>query len=411
MPGFQSTRLVTEGALEPFFFLYTDDSIQGNPETCKQSSIMLNYEVKNNYVSTVTDCRQEKKVRHKMMDIIMLVFFATLANADDWVEIEVFGKEHEDFLRNYLELPYGIPSHDTLQRVFAMVPSEFLENFQTRWNEMLNSEEGEKVKRLLAIDGKTQRGNGKKDQKGNHIVSAVDERGFCLGQKRVEEKTNEITAIPELLDSLNIKGTIITTDAMGTQTAIVKKIRRKRADYVLALKGNQGSLLEDVREYFSDEKLLEKCAYKQKVEKARGKIEKREYWQTEDISWLSQKKEWAGLKSIILTRNTIKEADGKETVEERYFISSLPTDIEEAERAVRGHWMVESYHWHLDVTFREDGNHTLEKQAAYNLNIIRKLALNILKIAEVGRRPLSMKKKRYAIGTNPEKYLDELMNL
>ena len=359
------------------------------------------------YVSTVTDCRQEKKVRHKMMDIIMLVFFATLANADDWVEIEVFGKEHEDFLRNYLELPYGIPSHDTLQRVFAMVPSEFLENFQTRWNEMLNSEEGEKVKRLLAIDGKTQRGNGKKDQKGNHIVSAVDERGFCLGQKRVEEKTNEITAIPELLDSLNIKGTIITTDAMGTQTAIVKKIRRKRADYVLALKGNQGSLLEDVREYFSDEKLLEKCAYKQKVEKARGKIEKREYWQTEDISWLSQKKEWAGLKSIILTRNTIKEADGKETVEERYFISSLPTDIEEAERAVRGHWMVESYHWHLDVTFREDGNHTLEKQAAYNLNIIRKLALNILKIAEVGRRPLSMKKKRYAIGTNPEKYLDK----
>ena len=257
----------------------------------------------------------------------------------------------------------------------------------------------------------TQRGNGNKKQKGNHIVSAVDERGFCLGQKRVEEKTNEITAIPELLDSLNIKGTIITTDAMGTQTAIVKKIRRKRADYVLALKGNQGSLLEDVREYFSDEKLLEKCAYKQKVEKARGKIEKREYWQTEDISWLSQKKEWAGLKSIILTRNTIKEADGKETVEERYFISSLPTDIEEAERAVRGHWMVESYHWHLDVTFREDGNHTLEKQAAYNLNIIRKLALNILKIAEVGRRPLSMKKKRYAIGTNPEKYLDELMNL
>ena len=218
------------------------------------------------YVSTVTDSRQEKKVRHKMMDIIMLVFFATLANADDWVEIEVFGKEHEDFLRNYLELPYGIPSHDTIQRVFAIVPSGFLENFQKKWNELLNSEEGEKVKRLLAIDGKTQRGNGNKNQKGNHIVSAVDERGFCLGQKRVEEKTNEITAIPELIDSLNIKGTIITTDAMGTQTAIVKKIRKKRADYVLALKGNQGSLLEEVREYFSDEGLLKKCAYKKKVE-------------------------------------------------------------------------------------------------------------------------------------------------
>ena len=316
------------------------------------------------YAGTVMDIRQEKKVLHKMADIILLVFFATLANADDWVEIEMFGKEHEAFLRNYLELQNGIPSHDTLQRVFAMVPSEFLESFQQKWNEMLSSDEGEKVKRLLAIDGKTQRGNGNKNQRPNHIVSAVDERGFCLGQKRVEEKTNEIKAIPELLDHLNIKGTIITTDAMGTQTAIVKKIRQKRADYVLALKANQGSLLEDVREYFTDKELREKCAYKRGIEKARGNLEKREYWQTEDISWLSQKKEWAGIKSIIMTRNTITGSDGSTRVEERYFISSLPTNIEEAERAVRGHWMVESYHWHLDVTFREDGNHTLEKQAS-----------------------------------------------
>lgn len=363
------------------------------------------------YVSTVTDLRQEKKVLHKMKDIIMLVFFAMLANADDWVEMEVFGNEHEDFLRNYLELPNGIPSHDTIQRVFAMVPSEFLEKFQKRWNEMLSSKEVEKVKRLLAIDGKTQRGNGNKNQKANHIVSAVDERGFCLGQKRVEEKTNEIKAIPELLDHLNIKGTIITTDAMGTQVAIVKKIRQKRADYVLALKANQGSLLEDVREYFADKELREKCAYKNRIEKARGNLEKREYWQTEDISWLSRKKEWAGLKSIIMTRNTIAGTDGSTTVEERYFISSLSTNIEEAERAVRGHWMIESYHWHLDVTFREDGNHTLEKQASYNLNIIRKLALNMLKILEVGSRPLSMKKKRYVIGTNPEKHLEKIMSL
>lgn len=363
------------------------------------------------YVSTVTDTRQEKKVLHKMMDIIMLVFFATLANADDWVEMEVFGKEHEKFLRNYLELPNGIPSHDTIQRVFAIVPSEFLENFQKQWNEMLNSDEGKKIKRLLAIDGKTQRGNGSKDQKANHIVSAVDEKGLCLGQKRVEEKTNEIRAIPELLDSLNIKGTIITTDAMGTQTAIVKKIRQKRADYVLALKANQGNLLEDVRLYFSEDEFLKECAYKKTVEKARGKIEKREYWQTEDISWLSRKKEWAGLKTIILTRNTVTGEEGEEYTEERYFISSLPLGIEAVARAVRGHWMVESYHWHLDVTFREDGNHTLEKQAAYNLNIIRKLSLNILKLVETGNKALSIKKKRYAIGTNPEKHIEWIMNL
>lgn len=362
------------------------------------------------YVSTVTDTRQEKKVLHKMMDIIMIVFFAMLANADDWVEMEVFGKEHEKFLRNYLELPNGIPSHDTIQRVFAMVPPEFLENFQKQWNEMLNSDEGSKIKRLLAIDGKTQRGNAGKNQKANHIVSAVDEGGFCLGQKRVEEKTNEIRAIPELLDCLNIKGTIITTDAMGTQTAIVKKIRQKRADYVLALKANQGNLLEDVRLYFSEDSFLKKCAYKKTVEKARGKTEKREYWQTEDISWLNQRKEWSGLKTIILTRNTVTGDGGEEYTEERYFISSLPLGIEDVVRAVRGHWMVESYHWHLDVTFREDGNHTLEKQAAYNLNIMRKLSLNILKLIEVGNRPLSLKKKRYAIGTNPEKHLEQIMN-
>lgn len=363
------------------------------------------------YASTVIDIRQERKVLHKMKDIILLVFFAMLANADDWVEMEVFGKEHEKFLRRYLELPNGIPSHDTIQRVFAMVPSEFLETFQKKWNEMLNSEEGRKVKKLLAIDGKTQRGNGNQHQKGNHIVSAVDENGFCLGQKRVAEKTNEITAIPELLDILDIKGSIITTDAMGTQTEIVKKIRRKQGDYVLALKGNQGSLYEDIRLYLSDPKFLEKCAYKKMLEKARGQIEKREYWQTEDIGWLSQKKAWPGLNSIIMTRNTIKGKDGIKRIEERYFISSLPTEIEEAARAVRGHWMVESYHWHLDVTFREDGNHTLEKQASYHLNILRKLALNILKMAEIGNKALSVKKKRYAIGTNPEKYLERIMEL
>ena len=363
------------------------------------------------FASTVTDIRQEKKVLHKMKDIIMLVFFATLANADDWVEMEVFGKEHEKFLRNYLELPNGIPSHDTIQRVFAMVPSEFLESFQKKWNEMLSSGEGGKIKKLLAIDGKTQRGNGNQHQKGNHIVSAVDENGFCIGQKRVEGKTNEITAIPELLDSLTIKGTIITTDAMGTQTEIVKKIHQKKADYVLALKGNQGSLYEEVRLYFSDPEMREGCAYKKTVEKARGKIEKREYWQTEDIGWLNQKKAWSGLKSIIMTRNTIKGADGKEEVEERYFISSLPLEIKEAARAVRGHWMVESYYWQLDVTFREDGNHTLEKQASYHLNIMRKLSLNLLKMMEIGKKGLSMKKKRYAIATNTEKYLDQIINL
>ncbi len=168
---------------------------------------------------------------------------------------------------------------------------------------------------------------------------------------------------------------------MGTQIEIVKKIRKKRADYVLSLKGNQGTLHKDVKQYFDDSELLAQCEYTKTIEKARSGIEKREYWQTDDIKWLEQKKDWTGLKSIAMTRNTIIK-DDVETTEIRYFISSLPLDVKEIARAIRGHWMIESYHWHLDVTFREDDNHTLEKQAAFNLNIIRKLALNVLKMYE-----------------------------
>jgi predicted transposase YbfD/YdcC len=366
------------------------------------------------YLDTVVDIRQERKVWHRMGDIIALVFFAMLSNANEWVEIEIFGREHEEFLRGYLELPNGIPSHDTIQRVIAIVPPEFLQRFQTKWNEMLSRDEGEKIKKILAIDGKTQRGNGNAKQKANHIVSAVDEEGFCLGQACVEEKSNEITAIPELLDHLNIQvniqGHVVTTDAMGTQREIAKKIRQKRADYVLALKGNQGALHGDVSQYFDDAELLSKCAYHKTLEKARSGIEMREYWQTDDIGWLGQRKEWAGLKSVAMTRNTITK-DGKATEETRYFISSLAMNATEIARAIRGHWMVESYHWHLDVTFREDSNHTLEKQAAFNLNILRKLVLNVLKIIETGRKPLSLRKKRFSIGTNPEKHLEVIMGI
>ena len=363
-----------------------------------------------NYLDKVIDNRQEKKVWHKMSDIIAIVFFAMLSGAGEWTAYEIFGKEHEEFLRKYLEFQNGIPSHDTIERVFAMVSPEFLQGFQILWNEMLNSDEGEKIKKILAIDGKTQRGNGNKKQKANHIVSAVDENGFSLGEERVDDKCNEITAIPDLLDNLNIKGHIITTDAMGTQREIVKKIRQKKADYVLALKGNQGSLYDDAKLYFEEEELLSKCAYTKKTERARGGIEKREYWQTEDIDWLSQKKEWAGLRSIAVTRNTIIK-DNRETMETRYFISSLPLNVEEIARAIRGHWIIESYHWHLDVTFREDDNHTLEKQAAFNQNILRKLALNVLKIFETGKKKMSVRMKRFSVSTNPEKYLETILNM
>lgn len=356
------------------------------------------------YLEMIPDNREQHKVLHRLQDIIVIVLFAKLANADDWQEIYQFAVIHEKLLKKYIELKNGVPSHDTIERNFAIIEPKYLQGLHSEFNEMLNSDSGGKLKKLLAIDGKTQRGNGNRSQKANHIVSAVDENGICLGEKLVQEKSNEITAIPELLENLSIKGQIVTIDAMGTQTEIAAKIRSKKADYVLALKGNQGTLFEDIKLYFSDADFLDQCDYHVTIEKARGAIEKREYWQTDDINWLIQKPDWVGLKSIGMTKNTITK-DGATTEETRYFISSLETDAKELGRCIRGHWVVESFHWHLDVTFREDANRTLEKRAAFNLNIINKIALSVLKIADLGMKPMSLKKKRYSISLDPARFL------
>lgn len=205
------------------------------------------------WMEYIEDVRQARKVRHKLKDILVIVLFATLADADDWVEIAMFARVYEDYLRRYIELRNGIPSHDTINRVMGLVSPEILQQLYGKWQELLNRNEGEALKKIICIDGKTMRSNKRKEGKPSHIVSAWSrEDGFCLGQKAVNEKSNEITAIPELLDKIQIKGQIITVDAMGTQKAIAEKIRKKRADYVLALKGNQGSLYEDVALYLGD---------------------------------------------------------------------------------------------------------------------------------------------------------------
>ena len=216
-----------------------------------------------------------------------------------------------------------------------------------KWQELLNRGDGELLKKIICIDGKTMRGNCQNGESPSHVLSAWSkEDGFCLGQKAVEEKSNEITAVPELLDKLQIK----------------------------------------------------------------GQIETREYYQTQDIKWMSQKKEWAGLKSIGMERKTIKK-DEKTQTETRYYISSLETDIETMSSAVRGHWHIESMHWHLDVTFKEDANQTIDKVAAQNHNIIRKWCLSILKLTELTTRMkrLSMKKKRFVISLRPLQYLEEVL--
>lgn len=367
------------------------------------------------WMDYIEDIRQERKVRHQLKDIIVIVLFATLANVDDWVEMEYFAHYHQDYLRKYVELKNGIPSHDTLCRVFGMISPDVLQQLYQKWQELLNRNEGEAIKKIICIDGKTMRSNKRKEGKPSHIVSAWSrEDGFCLGQKAVDVKSNEITAIPQVLEKIRIKGQVVTIDAMGTQTAIAEKIREKRADYVLALKKNQGNLYEDVSLYLMDEEEKEKIReagnYKRTIEKARSQIEIREYYQTDKIGWLSQKKEWKGLKSIGMEEKTIRTEEGTEKKEYRYYISSLKPEIEVFSRAVRGHWSVESMHWHLDVTFREDANTTLDKQAAQNLNIMRKWSLSILKMIEIFRPNLSMKKKRFVISMNPAEFLEQVLN-
>ena len=367
------------------------------------------------WIETIEDIRQQNKVKHKQTDILVIVLFATLANANEWEEIACFAQHQEDYLKKYIRLENGIPSHDTIRRVMGIINPEHIQQMQEKWNKLLSSKEGEKLKKIINIDGKTMCSNKTKDQKALHVISAWSkEDGYCLGQKVVEEKSNEITAIPELLDVIQIKGDIITIDAMGTQTEIAKKIKNKKAEYVLALKANQGILYKEVKEYLEDEEFrrenIKKGNYKKTVEKAHGQIETRQYYQTDDMNWLTGKEKWAGIKSIGMVEK-ICEKNGEKVKEIRYYISSLKPDIETFEKAVRGHWAIESMHWHLDVTFREDYNTTIDKTAALNQNIIRKWCLSILKLIEVRKQKTSLKLKRFAIGCNPGKYLDEILKL
>ena len=365
-------------------------------------------------LSKINDIRQEWKVKHKIGDIIAIVLLAMLANADEWELIEDFAYANEEFLREYLELPFGIPSHDTIQRVMGIINPKEMQSIQLSWNEIVNSDEGEKIKKILNIDGKTIKGSASAKKKALHIVSAYShEDGISFGQTTVREKENEIVAIPELLDEISIKDTIVTIDAMGTQTEIAKKIINKKADYVLALKGNQGNLHKDVVEYFDDnefrEKIIKEGNYHKTVEKARGQIEIREYYQTNDINWIADKGKWKNLRSIGMVETTTKKED-TETKERRYYISSLTVLTLLFARAVRGHWAIESMHWHLDVTFKEDACKTLETTAAQNLNILRKIALSILKLVDVGKK-CSLKRKRYILCASSAKFLEIVMNI
>ncbi len=337
--------------------------------------------------AAVTDPRIERTKEHLLLDILVLATCAVLCGANDWVAIATFGRAKHAFFARFLALPNGIPSHDTFGRVFARLDPAHLDTVLRTWiADLVTGAAGQ----IVPIDGKTLCGSRDKPngQAALHMVSAwasANGAGVCLGQVAVEAKSNEITAIPLLLRMLDLQGCIVTIDAMGCQTAIAAQIDGAGADYVLALKGNHGTLHADVIRVFGQAEAHEfrqvAMQYTATLGKGHGRIERRQYWLLTDpryLAYLDPQRNWAGLRGIGVVEAE-RRINGVATVERRYYLTSL-TEVRELARAVRGHWGIENgLHWVLDVAFREDDNRTRTGHSAENLAVVRHLALNLLK--------------------------------
>lgn len=342
-------------------------------------------------------------VLHKLEDIIIIGMCTLVCNGSDFADMEDFGREREEWLRNFLELPNGIPDSDTFRRVFERLDPKMLAQSLYDW--LANNRKDGNV---IAIDGKTICGSGNQTHKAYHVVSAfVAENQITLGELMTEKKSNEITAVPELLEMLEVNNSIITADAMNCQKEIVKTITGKKADYVIALKRNQPGLLENAVLYFdSFRKELSPLVTN---EKDHGRIEKREYRLLTDLSWLPGQKEWSGLKSVGEVQSTVTR-NGETTTDTRYFISSL-TDLSQFAHAVRCHWSIENQlHWCLDVIFDEDGSRARKDMSPLNLNVLRKVALSLCKNCQNPKlRKSSLQKRRFRASLNPETFLSILL--
>jgi len=346
------------------------------------------------HFSQIPDPRLNRNKKHNLTDIIILSILAVLCGAESYDSIEEFGKARIDFLKQILQLPNGIPSHDTINRVTSMIKPDQFEKVFAQWSDTLKDISTENE--VIAIDGKTVRGS--KDSFHNkspiHIVSAwANQNSLVLGQRKVDGKSNEITAIPELLDMLEVKGCIVTIDAMGTQRSIAQKIIDNGADYILALKGNHSYLKQDVESLCK----RSKPDYENEtVEKGHGRIETRRCEVYNRIDLLEDVDKWSSLKSVIKI-TAERETRHKHTSETRLYISSLNNNAQECNKYIRQHWGVENnLHWVLDMTFREDEQRKRIKYAAQNFAVIRKIALNLLK--QEDSKKLSLKTKRLKAG-------------
>ena len=347
------------------------------------------------HFSTLKDHRIERNKLHSLLDIIVLSICAISSGADGWEAIEEFGKEKQDWLRQYLPLKNGIPSHDCIAYTLRKVsPSAFRDCFMNWVNALKQQTDGE----VIAVDGKTARGSRDRQAHRNplHMVSAwACSNRLVLGQEVTSEKSNEITAIPKLLEILELKGCIVTLDAMGCQKAITSQIVEQGGDYVIGLKGNQGTLHEEVTDFFDAARDSDFQAvnydFMEETDSGHGRIETRRYWVTEELSALSTTSEWTGLRSIGMVERECWQGD-KKTVEARFFIASISQDAKRFAQAVRGHWGVENpLHWRLDVVFGEDASQIRKDNGPAIMTAIRHLCLNLF---ENDPSSLSMAKKR-----------------
>lgn len=360
----------------------------------------------------VPDPRRERTKLHRLVDILVIAVCATICAAETWEEIAEFGEAKESWFRKFLCLPNGIPSHDTFRRVFLLInPKKFQAAFLLWMRSVAEVTDGQ----VVAIDGKAARGARTADGKeGLRMVSAwACEQRLVLGQLRTEEKSNEITAIPLLLELLELRGCIVTIDAMGCQRESAAQIIKQEADYVLSLKGTQGILHEEVEAYFAWAKRINfqelEYDYCRTIEKDHGRIEERRCWVTEDTDWFTEKADWAGLRSFIMVEHKREVIGGAASSERRYFISSLAASAKEALRCVRGQWGIEnSLHWVLDVAFREDGCRTRSGHAPENLATLQHMAVNLLKQERSCK--LGVKSKRLKAGWD-ESYMLKVLNI
>jgi predicted transposase YbfD/YdcC len=345
------------------------------------------------HFSSITDPRIDRTKKHLLIEIIVMTIVAILCGAEDWDDIVLICRGKILWLKKFLILENGVPSADTFKRVWARISPEQLEVSFSGWtNSVAEIVKGE----IIAIDGKRLRRSHDNANSRNpiHMVSAwAHDAGLVLGQVRVDDKSNEITAIPKLLEALDIAGCIVTIDAMGCQTEIAEKIIEREGDYVLGLKGNQGSTLDAVKQHFDTNPDPASDQIKTTVDGGHGRIETRTYKIFSSDSVLDLRN-WPGLKSIVKVES-IRELADKVTSESRYYITSLELNVDKIARAVRGHWSVEnSLHWVLDVQMGEDLSRIRTGNAAENIARLRRLTINMLKHHEPRKKRTSIQKKR-----------------